>query len=106
MGKTRGRATVKQKRERVIFTLPPDLMAEARKFAEAFHEGNNSGFVAAAIRSYVDQLRKVRHTARMRESYAEAAKEARASVSEWESIAEESWAKLDALESQERVRGK
>jgi hypothetical protein len=35
--------------QRAIFTLPPELLAEARRFASAFHNGNNSGFVAAAI---------------------------------------------------------
>lgn len=93
-------------RERVMFTLPPEVVAEAKKFADAFHDGNKSGFVAAAIRSYVEHLRKSRHTSRMRASYSKAAREARASVGEWESVASESWEKLDSIESKGRRRAK
>ena len=85
----------KTRYERAIFTLPPELLAEARKFANAFHKGNNSGFVAAAIRNYIDHLRKVRHTAKLRESYATAAGDARKVAEEWEAASEEAWALLD-----------
>lgn len=85
----------KTRRERAIFTLPPELLAEARKFANAFHKGNNSGFVAAAIRNYIDHLRKVRHTAKLRDSYAAASGEVRKVADEWDAASEEAWATLD-----------
>lgn len=93
MSKTRDRS--KTRHARAIFTLPPELLAEAKKFAAAFHNGNNSGFVAAAIRNYIDHLRKVRHTAKLRESYAAAAAEARQVAQEWDAASEEAWAMLD-----------
>lgn len=93
MSKARDRS--KTRHARAIFTLPPELLAEAKKFASAFHEGNNSGFVAAAIRNYIDHLRKVRHTAKLRESYAAAAGEARQVAHEWDAASEEAWAMLD-----------
>lgn len=69
--------------ERAIFTLPPKLLAEAREFANAFHAGSNNDFIAAAIRNYIDHLRKVRYTAKLRESYAAAAGDARKVAEEW-----------------------
>lgn len=81
MSKTRDRS--KTRYERAIFTLPPELLAEAKRFAATFHNGNNSGFVAAAIRDYIDHLRKVHHTAKLRESYAAAAGDARRVAKEW-----------------------
>lgn len=94
MRKTSARS--KTHRARAIFTLPPELLEEARRFANAFHEGNNSGFVAAAIRNYIDHLRKVRHTARLRESYAKAAVDARRVAAEWDAVSNEAWAMIDA----------
>lgn len=85
----------KSRRERAIFTLPPELLAEARQFAQAFHNGNNSGFVAAAIRNYIDHLRKARHTAKLRDSYASSAAEARRVAEEWNSVSDDAWAMLD-----------
>lgn len=81
--------------ERAIFTLPPELLEEARKFADAFHNGNNSGFVATAIRNYIEYLRKVRHTAKLRESYAASAAAARDVAKDWDAVSDETWALLD-----------
>ena len=75
--------------ERAIFTLPPKLLAEANDFANAFHEGNCNEFIAAAIRSYIGHLRKVRHTAKLRESYVAATVDARKVTREWEAASEE-----------------
>ncbi|HVC92264.1 MAG TPA: hypothetical protein VND64_01170 [Pirellulales bacterium] len=99
MDKIRDRVPKKSPYERVIFSLPPGLAGEARRYADAFHEGNNSGFVAAAIRNYIDQLRKTRHTARLRASYAAAARHGAAVAREWDAVSEEAWQKLDATEA-------
>ncbi len=99
MGKTRNRVTKKSRYERVIFSLPPGLVSDARRYADAFHEGNSNGFVAAAIRNYIEQLRKTRHTARLRTSYAAAAQRGGAVAREWDSAAEEDQRKLDAVET-------
>jgi hypothetical protein len=87
MSKTRDRS--RNRYERAIFTLPPELLAEARKFANAFHQGNDSGFVAAAIRNYIDHLRKARHTAKLRESYAASAADSRKVAEEWNRVSDE-----------------
>lgn len=86
----------KSSRERVMFSLPPELMKQTRQYAANFHQGNNSGFVAAAIRSYIDFLRKSQHTARLRKSYAAAAKESHRVGEEWEHASQEAWKLLDA----------
>ncbi|HQU42394.1 MAG: hypothetical protein B7Z73_03440, partial [Planctomycetia bacterium 21-64-5] len=99
ISKTRDRS--KPRYERAIFTLPPELLAEARRFANAFHKGNNSGFVAAAIRNYIDHLRKVRPTARLRESYAAAATDARNVAEEWDPASEQAWAMLDRAQRED-----
>ncbi|MEX2120492.1 MAG: hypothetical protein WD847_12930 [Pirellulales bacterium] len=96
MSKARNTERTKAPHKRVIFSLPPDLVSEAKQFAGAFHNGNSSGFVAAAIRAYIDHLRKVRHTARLRESYAAAAKHSRKLSEAWDPLSDEVWAKLDA----------
>jgi metal-responsive CopG/Arc/MetJ family transcriptional regulator len=87
------------KHERVIFSLPKSLVEDVRRYAAVAHGGNKSSFVATAIRSYIDQLRKRRHTARMREAYAAAAGQGRTVAEEWKSLDEEVWAKLDETES-------
>ncbi len=99
MGKARDRVTTKSRYERVIFSLPPGLAGEARRYADAFHEGNSSGFVAAAIRSYIEQLRRSRHTARLRASYAAAARHGAVVAREWDAAAEDAWRKLDVAET-------
>lgn len=86
----------KPHQDQLDFTLPPELVSEARRFADAFHDGNNSGFVATAIRHYIEHLRKARHTAKLRQSYAAAAADARLVAREWDAVSEEAWAKLDA----------
>lgn len=95
----------KNLRQRAIFTLPPELLAEAREFANAFHNGNNSGFVAAAIRNYIGHLRKARHTAKLRDSYAASAADARDVAEEWDSVSEEAWARLDRSRQDRRRQG-
>jgi hypothetical protein len=83
--------------ERVIFSLPTGLVGELRRYADAVRNGNKSGLAADALRWYLDHLRKVRHTAKLRESYAEAADRGRQINREWEHIDDESWARLDEL---------
>ncbi|MBI2827167.1 MAG: hypothetical protein HYX69_21050 [Planctomycetia bacterium] len=96
MSKAKSRHNPQKKRyDRAIFTLPPDLLADVRKYARAYHEGNNSGFVAAALRSYIDYLAKVRHTARLRESYAAAANAGRKVAADWDAASDARWQKLD-----------
>ena len=85
--------------QRVIVSLPQPLVGELRQFASIFRAGNKSGFVADALRTHIEHLRKRRHTVKLRESYAAAAAETRISVEAWEPLAEEAWAKLDALEA-------
>jgi len=59
--------------ERVIFTLPAGLAAELEEYAQILRRGNKSGFVADAIRGYIDSFRKRRHTPLLRQGYAESA---------------------------------
>lgn len=81
--------------EQAVFSLPPALLREAKRFAKQYHNGNNSGFVAAAIRGYIDHLRKVRHTTKLRASYAAAAKR-QDIAADWDEVSEEAWSMLDA----------
>jgi metal-responsive CopG/Arc/MetJ family transcriptional regulator len=85
--------------ERLIFTLPRTLVAELEKYARALRAGNKSGFVADALRSYIDQFRRRRHTQLLRDSYAQAAAAARAVQRQWESLDEETWARLEEAEA-------
>lgn len=84
--------------ERMIFTLPKPLAAELKEYARALRSGNKSGFVADAIRSYIDYYRKRRHTALLRDAYAASAEKSRAIAREWEPLDDETWARLDELE--------
>src|SRR5690242_14003890 len=81
--------------ERALFTLPPELMAETRKYATAYHDGNNSGFVAAAIRAYIDHLKKARHTAMLRDSYAASTHAGMRIAADWDATADDAWRPLD-----------
>jgi hypothetical protein len=83
---------------RLIVSLPQPLVADLQKFADVCRGGNKSGFVADALRSYMERLRKVRHTRKLREGYAASAKDSLAIAKEWEELDEEVWARLDALE--------
>ena len=96
MSKSRTRSSERTCRQRVIYSLPPELVAEARRFAGVFYEGNNSGFVAAAIRSYIDRLRKERHTAKMRDSYAAGANAGRKVAALWDAASDEVWQAIDS----------
>jgi hypothetical protein len=87
--------------ERLIFTLPSSVAADLRRYADVLRAGNKSGLAADAIRWYLDHLRKVRHTEKLRESYAKAAEHGRRISRQWEGIDDETWARLDQLE----VRG-
>jgi metal-responsive CopG/Arc/MetJ family transcriptional regulator len=87
---------------RMIFTLPRALAAELAEHARVLRGGNKSGFVADAVRSYIEQFRRRRHTAAARESYAAAAEQGRAVAREWEPLDEETWARLDELEAKTR----
>ena len=83
--------------EQAVFSLPPALLREAKRFAKEYHNGNNSGFVAAAIRGYIDHLRKLRHTEKLRASYAAAAKRQDQDIAaDWDGVSEEAWSMLDA----------
>jgi hypothetical protein len=90
------------KQRRVIFTLPPDLVNDIKRYASKLRGGNKSGFVADALRSYIDQLRKARHTAKLREAYAASAKASLAITRQWEPLDAEAWARLD----KENMHGK
>ncbi len=83
------------KQQRVIFTLPPDLVADVKRYASQLHGGNKSGFVADALRSYIDHLHKARHTAKLREAYAASAEAGLAINRQWEPLDAEAWARLD-----------
>ncbi len=48
--------------------------------------GNKSGFVADAIRSYIAYFRKRRHPQLLRQGYAAAAEQSRAINQEWEPL--------------------
>jgi len=83
------------KQQRVIFTLPPDLVADIKRYASKLRGGNTSGFVADALRSYINQLRKARRTAKLREAYAASAEAGIAITRQWEPLDAEAWARLD-----------
>jgi hypothetical protein len=83
------------KQQRVIFTLPPDLVADVKRYASKLRGGNKSGFVADAIRSYIEQLQRARHTAKLRASYAASAEAGLAITRQWEGLDAEAWAQLD-----------
>ncbi|HLJ96967.1 MAG TPA: ribbon-helix-helix domain-containing protein [Gemmataceae bacterium] len=83
------------KQQRVIFSLPPDLVDDIKRYASKLRGGNKSGFVADALRSYIDQLHKARHTAKLREAYAASAEAGLAITREWEPLDAEAWARLD-----------
>ena len=84
--------------ERMIFSLPKALVSELEEYARVLRNGNKSGFVADAIRSYIDHYRKRRHTALLRDAYAASAEASRAIAQEWEPLDDETWARLDELE--------
>src|SRR5438477_11035244 len=88
--------------ERMMFTIPQDLAAELEEYARALRGGNKSGFVADAIRSYIDHFRRRRHTQLLRQAYAAAAEHGRAIQREWEPLDEETWARLDQAEKRKR----
>jgi hypothetical protein len=83
---------------RVSFRLPKALVAEVQRYAELFHGGDKNRFVADAIRAYIDHVR-IRHTEKLRESYALSAKDSLGIAREWDPLAEEAWARLDELEA-------
>jgi metal-responsive CopG/Arc/MetJ family transcriptional regulator len=87
--------------ERMIFTLPRSLANEIRRYADAIRGANKSGLVADAVRWYLDHLRKARHTARLRESYAQCASKSREINQEWQRLDDEVWARLDKLEARQ-----
>jgi metal-responsive CopG/Arc/MetJ family transcriptional regulator len=84
--------------ERVIFTLPKALAADLEAYARVLRNGNKSGFIADAIRSYIEYFRKRRHTQLLRDSYAATSAESRIVNDEWVALDEETWARLDQLE--------
>ena len=87
--------------ERMIFTIPRPLADEIRRYAEAVRGSNKSGFVVDAVRWYLDYLRRLHHTAKLRESYAQAAERSLQICKEWEPLDDEVWAKLDELEERQ-----
>jgi hypothetical protein len=86
--------------ERMMFSLPKALAAELEEYARVLRQGNKSGFVADAVRAYIDHFRRRRHTALLRQSYAAAAKAGGDIAREWEPLDEETWSRLDELEQQ------
>lgn len=89
------------KTARALFTLPAPLMDEVERYADLMRGGNKSGFVADAVRSYIDRIRKAHHTAKLRESYAAAARQSLEISEEWQPLDEELSAKLDELEGKQ-----
>jgi hypothetical protein len=83
--------------KRVTFTLPKPLAAKLAEYARVLRGGNKSGFVADAVRSYIDQFHRPRHTALVRKSYAAAATHARELARVWTPLDHETWARLDEL---------
>ena len=92
--------------ERVMVTLPKPLVEKLRRFAGVFRGGNKSGFVADAIQSHIERLRKARHTAKLRESYAAAGQEGLAITKEWEAADDELGARLEERKPKRRRKGK
>ncbi len=84
--------------ERMMFSLPKALVAELEDYALALRNGNKSGFVADAVRAYIDHFRRRRHTALLRESYGAAAEAGREIARAWEPLDDETWSRLDELE--------
>lgn len=84
--------------ERVIFSLPKQLLAELGRYAGVVRGGNKSGFVADAVQAYISYLRKMSHTRKLRQSYAAAAGDSLAVDQAWEPLSDEVWAKLEAVE--------
>jgi hypothetical protein len=74
----------KTRSARVMLTLPKSLAAEVEEYAGILRQGNKSGFVADAIRSYIGMYRKLRHTRRLRESYAASARKGLTLDRKWE----------------------
>jgi hypothetical protein len=93
-----------RKQQRVIFTLPPKLVADVKRYAAQLRGGNKSGFVADALRSYIDQIHKAHHTAKLREAYAASAAAGRAITRQWEPLDAEAWARLDKEKRQRKGR--
>ena len=92
------------KQQRVIFSLPPNLVADIQRYAAQVRAGNKSGFVADALRSYIDHLHKACHTAKLRQGYAAAAAAGLAITREWEPLDMEAWEQLDRGESKKKGR--
>jgi metal-responsive CopG/Arc/MetJ family transcriptional regulator len=86
--------------ERMMFSLPKALVAELEEYARVLRSGNKSGFVADAVRAYIDHFRRRRHTALLRESYAAAAETSQEIAREWEPLDDETWFRLDELQQQ------
>lgn len=83
--------------ERVIFSLPRPLVTEMKKYASVCRAGNKSGFVADAVRAYITSLRRHRHMAKLRDSYAQSAQDSLATTREFAHLDQEAWIKLDEL---------
>jgi hypothetical protein len=84
--------------ERVIFTLSKALAADVEEYARVLRNGNKSAFIADAIRSYIDNFRKRRHTQLLRQVYGRAAEQSQAINREWEPLDDETWVRLDELQ--------
>jgi metal-responsive CopG/Arc/MetJ family transcriptional regulator len=88
----------KQACQRIIVSLPRPLVGAIRQYSRLFRRGNKSGFVADAVRNYIDYLRRSHHTAKLRAAYAASAEESLRIGQPWEMLADEVWLKLDRLE--------
>jgi metal-responsive CopG/Arc/MetJ family transcriptional regulator len=98
------RADGNSKQQRMIFSLPSDLVADVERYAAQMHGGNKSGFVADALRSYIEQLQKASHTAKLRQAYAAAAAAGLAITREWEPLDMEAWEQLDQEQPKKKDR--
>ncbi len=90
--------------ERVIFTLPQALADQLRDYADHWRGGNKSGFVADALRAYMEHLSKIQHTRKLREAYAASAERSRKVAQEWEHVDAELSERPSSSVSQSRSR--
>jgi metal-responsive CopG/Arc/MetJ family transcriptional regulator len=84
-----------QEFDRVIVSLPKPLIGDLRRYSQLFRGGNKSGFVADAVRNHIAYLRKLQHTAKLREAYAASAKDSFQVHQIWDPLSAEAWKKIE-----------
>lgn len=86
------------KYKKTIVSLPETIADSLQKFADLASEGNKSRFTAEALQEKMDRMRKLVHTARIRESYRAAAKRNQELLKEWQHVDAETARQLDEQE--------